>query len=169
MKWWQYFICFILIAVGVFSSVELIKIFNVKSQEYGTAITIETMNNYKEISRFDYGVIAFDTEDYEKYSNITVFEPENFNGQNKDYVILFNDNMLDNIVVSNGKISGTLNLRFYDVDGNIITTSSLNFIIEYLSQGTRVTCTTTNSNQSVSYFNTYMELNGAVLKVVERS
>ena len=49
MKWYWYLICAVLIVVGIFSSIELVEMFNVSSKEYGTAITIETKNNYDEI------------------------------------------------------------------------------------------------------------------------
>ena len=108
MKLYHYVICFVLIIVGVFSSIELVKLFNVKSAEYGSAITIETKNNYKEVSRFDYGSLSFDTQDYVNYTNITTFAPATFNGRANNYTILFNDTPTCNVVVNAGKISGDL-------------------------------------------------------------
>lgn len=46
MKWYCYIICAVLIVVGIFSTINLVKLFNVSSQEYGSVITIETKNNY---------------------------------------------------------------------------------------------------------------------------
>ena len=87
MKWYHYLICFTLIVVGIFCSMELVDMFNKKSQEFGTAITIETENEYEEISKFDYGSIEFDTEDYVTFTNISVFEPIQFDGKDKNYFI----------------------------------------------------------------------------------
>ena len=70
MKWYHYIICFVLIVIGIFSTMELVKLFNVKSAEYGTVITIETKNDYTEISKFDYGSLSFDTQDYVNFTNV---------------------------------------------------------------------------------------------------
>lgn len=168
MKWYHYIICFALIVVGVFCSIELVDMFNKKSQEFGTAITIETKNDYEEISKFDYGSIEFDTEDYVNFTNISVFEPIQFDGKDKNYLLLLNSQPANNIVLTNGKISGDITLSFYNLDGTKATTAKLNVVIEYYASQTKVTITTKNENDSVAYLTTYMEINGAVLKVVER-
>lgn len=168
MKWYSYLICFILIIVGIFCSIELVDLLNVKSGEYGYPITFETQNNYEIVSRFDYGTIGFDTEDYINYSNVSVFEPTDFNGKNTEYEMFFNDTPLNNVVVSAGRISGNVDIVFYDLDGQEITTANLYFNVEYLASGTKVTTEITNTNNSVSYLNSYMELNGAVLKIMTK-
>ena len=169
MKWYWYLICCVLIIVGIFSTIKLIEIFSVSSQEYGTAITIETKNNYEEISKFDFGSIAFDTNDYVNFSNVTTFAPQEFNGKDKDYLLLFNDQPAINTTITNGKIVGDVSLVFYGLDGKESSIANLHFTIEYFSSQTKVTTTITNSNNSISYLETYMAINGAVLKIVERS
>jgi len=168
MKWYHYILCFALIVVGIFSTMELVELFNVKSMEYGTVITIETKNDYAEISKFDYGSLSFDTEDYSNFSNVSTFEPNTFDGKSNDYTILFNGNPTSNVIVNAGKISGDLTMCFYDLNGNVATTSNLHILIEYYASGTKVTLTMTNTNNSVSYFSTYTNINGAVIKVVQR-
>lgn len=169
MKWYHYILCFTLIFIGIFSSVKLVKLFNISSKEYGTAVTIETKNNYDEISKFDFGSIAFISSDNVNFSNITSFSPQEFNGENKNYFLLFNDQMAINTIVSSGKIAGDINLLFYSVEGENVSKAEMHFIIEYYAGQTKVTVTTKNTNDSIAYLETYMSINGAVLKVVERS
>lgn len=168
MKWYVYLICFILIVVGIFSSIKLIEIFNISSQEYGTAITIETENEYEEISKFDFGIISFETEDYINFSSITTYASQEFDGENKDYLLLFNDQPAINIIIGSGKISGDVVLVFYDLAGEITSKAELHFVVEYFASQTRVTVTITNENDSIAYLESYMGINGAILKVVER-
>lgn len=168
MKWYHYLLCFVLIITGIFSSIELVKLFNVKSAEYGTVITIETKNDYTEISKFDYGSLSFDTEDYTNYTNITSFAPQDFNGDKNNYTILFNGNPASNVVVNAGKISGDLTMCFYDLNGDIASTSDLHILVEYYASGTKVTLSMANLSDSVAYFTTYTNINGAVVKVVQR-
>lgn len=169
MKWYTYVICFVLIIIGILCSMELVKIFNVKSAEYGTAITIETKNDYNEISKFDLGSFVFETDDYQHFTYVATFEFAEFNGKENDYTILFNDQPLSNVVFSAGKISGDLVKCFYNTDGDIVSTADLHVLIEYYASGTKVTASLLNENDSMSYMTTYSNINGAVLKVVQRS
>ena len=169
MKWYYFVLCAILIAVGIFSTIELVEMFNVSSREYGTAITIEIKNDYDEIAKYDFGTIGFESDDYVNFSNVTTFTPQEFDGKDKDYILLFNDQPAVNTVVTNGKVVGDVNLVFYDLDGEKVSKAELHFVIEYFASQTKVTTTITNENDSVSYLETYMGINGAILKVVERS
>lgn len=168
MKWYHYLICFVLIVIGVFSSIELVEMFNKQSKEYGTVITIETKNDYTEISKFDYGSIDFDTEDYTNFTNVSTFGMIEFDGKNKEYMLLFNGQPANNLVLTNGKVSGDITLSFYDLNGEKVSSATLNVVIEYYASQTKVTITTKNENDSMAYLNAYMDINGAVLKVVER-
>lgn len=168
MKWYTYIICAVLILIGVFCTVELVSIFDVQSGEYGTVFVYETPYKYDEFSRFDFGRIDFDSQDYQKYQSITTYGAQSFDGTKNNYTLFFNDQPLNHIVRTAGRISGDLAIKFYDLDGEIITTAELNFVVEYLATNTKVTVTITNTDNSVSYLNTYMEINGAILRVVSK-
>lgn len=167
MKWYTYIICFILIIVGTFCTIELVDLFSVTSGEYGSVISYQMQENYEDFSKFDYGTINFDTEDYTIYKNISTFGSQNFDGTKENFKLFFNGQPLNNIVQTAGRISGDLSLKFYDLNGEVITTANIYFVVEYLSSATKVTISITNVDDSVSYFNTYMEINGAVLQVVK--
>ena len=170
MKWYHYVICFVLIVVGIFSCFNLVKIINLKSGEYGKAITIETKNDYVEVSKFDFGALVLtDTDDYVNYSLTSTFGVSEFNGKEKDYLLLFNGKPVSNVVSSAGKISGDFIENFYDLDSDVSSIVKLHILIEYYASGTKVTLSLTNQNNSISYLTNYAQVNGAVIKVVERS
>ena len=102
------------------------------------------------------------------FTNVSTFAPQDFNGKQNDYTILVNGNPTSNVVVNAGKISGDLTLTFYGLNGDAVSTADLHILIEYYASGTKVTLTIQNINDSVSYLTTYTNINGAVIKVVQR-
>lgn len=169
MKWYSYLICSLLICLGVFSLVRLTTIMKTESADYGTVITIETKNDYNEVSKFDFGYLDFTTSDKKTFSTMKSYAPEDFDGTAGNYVLLFDGNLSNNTQVINGSIRGTFDLSFYGVDGEKLSTVKLNVEIIYTATETKVLLSIDNVDDSVSYLTVYTELNGAVFKVVERS
>ena len=169
MKWYHYLICGVLIVLGIFSSMKLVELFNVSSQEYGSVITIETQNNYNEVSKFDLGTFTLQPTSGNNYSEIITLAPETFDGAGKDYLILFNGKPANNVDSKSGQISGDMSLTFYDLEGKEITTANFNVAIQYYVTQTVITISMTNENDSVSYLSHFTNTNGAVISVVERS
>ena len=168
MKWYSYIICAVLIIVGIFCTIELVDVFNVKSGEYGQVVTFETENNLNEVFKLDYGTIGFDTEDYSNYSNVTTRPAVDFDGTKETYYLYFNDQPLNNVSQNAGRMSGNIEIKFYDEYGSVVSTAKLNVIIEFLAGETKVSVSINNVDNSVSYLNSYMEINGAVLKVATK-
>ena len=169
MKWYHYLICGVLIVIGIISSVNLVELFNVSSQEYGSVITIETQNNYNEVSKFDLGTFTLQPTSGNNYSETIILAPESFDGAGKDYLILFNGKPANNVDSKSGQISGDVSLTFYDLEGKEITTANFNVAIQYYVTQTVITISMTNENDSVSYLSHFTNTNGAVISVVERS
>ena len=169
MKWYHYLICGVLIVLGIFSSINLVELFNVSSQEYGSVITIETQNNYNEVSKFDLGTFTLQPTSGNNYSEIITLAPETFDGAGKDYLILFNGKPANNIDSKSGQISGDVSLTFYDLEGKVITTANFNVAIQYYVTQTVITISMINENDSVSYLSHHTNTTGAVISVVERS
>ncbi|MBQ8207044.1 MAG: hypothetical protein IJZ77_06235 [Bacilli bacterium] len=168
LKWYVYVICITVILIGILCSMNLYEVFNIASKEYGTAVTIETKNEYVEVSKFDLGSLIMDSEDYVNFTFSSIYPAESFDGKNHNYTILFNGNPLSNIDISSGKISGDMTFRFYDLDGEVITSAKIHVSIEYYASGTILTITSVNVNDSMAYLTTYSNINGAVIKVVEK-
>jgi len=97
---------------------------------------------------------------------ILTFATQQFDGIKNAYTLYFNDQPLNNVVQTAGRISGELAIKFYDTDGEIVTTAQVNVVVEYLASATKVTMTINNDNNAVSYLNAYTEINGAILRVV---
>ena len=83
--------------------------------------------------------------------------------------MLFNDNLASNVQFHAGKITAIVSLKFYSTDGTEASTATINILIEFFDSNTVVTMTTPNTNNSIGYLSQYMNYNGAILKVVERS
>lgn len=167
MKWYHYIICFILIVVGIFSTIEIVDLFSVKSGEFGSSINIEMKKDYKEISKFDLGSLLFTSNDQKNYSISQKYAPVEFDGNKGDYTLLFNGQMANNVEVSSGTITGAFTITFYGVDGETLSTADFNIHIEYLASGTTVTVTAIADGDNLSYLLSYSNYNGAVIKVVD--
>lgn len=169
MKWYGYLICGVLIIVGVLCSFGLTTLFNKQSAEYGQAVLINKQENYSEISKFDDTLLYdFSSNDKVNFSTKASFDAEDFNGEGKDYILTVNGQPVNNIVLTNGKISGVFVQTFYDTEGQKVATAKVNMLVEYLKSETRVSLSIKNENESVAYLNAYIEINGFVIRVVER-
>lgn len=168
MKWYHYLICICLILAGILSMLKLKDIFNIKSAEYGTAVTIETKNNYSEVAKFDLGVLSFTSDDNKNYAFTMTYSAKEFDGTKNNYTILFNNEPTNNVVVKAGKISSELILKFYDLDNNLSAKAKVNILVEFYAELTKVTLTTIDENNSTGFLTKSSNIFGAVIKVVEK-
>lgn len=165
MKWYTYLICGVLIIVGIFCTINLVDTFNVKGGEYGSVVIFE-QKAYTEFSKFDQ-IYDFDSTDFVNYSHVSSYAPQRFNGKKTTYDLLVNEKPVVVTSRSAGRITGYYELNFKDANADVIVTVRLDITVDYLSDQTRVTITTQNYNNSISYLNNYMNTNGLVLRVVE--
>ena len=114
------------------------------------------------------GSIVFESEDYINFELTESYAPIEFNGDGKDYILLFNEQPLNNIVITNGSISGDLCIVFYNLAGVEIAQSNVFVEIDFFAGETKLKLTSTNSADSIAYLTAYTNINGAVIKVVER-
>lgn len=168
MKWYSYLICFICVFAGVFSIINLVPIWNEKTANYGNISSIETENGYEDVAKFDYGVIQFETDDNVTYVNSQSFAPVKFDGSSFNFAVLFNDELLSNVTIYSGRIEASYTRNFYDTDGSIICSATMNFNIDFYDDSTQIAISHINENDSIVYLTRYMTINGAILKVVEK-
>ena len=162
-----YVLSVIVIFSGVFSFFQIKKTLDYCSREIGSAYHIEMHEDYSIISQYDLTQLSLDTEDNLNYKCVISKSPENYNGIDKNYKMLINEIPATSNVCSAGKVESVFLLNYYNTDNEILSTSEIRVIIEYLTRETRITFTTKNINYSVSYLDTYLEINGLFLKVVE--
>lgn len=75
---------------------------------------------------------------------------------------------VQNIEQTSGSISGDITFTFYDTDGLVITNAVLKINAVFYEGSTQILIEMENVDESVSYFLTYMNYNGAVLKVLTK-
>lgn len=165
MKWYSYLICCVLIVAGFFCGLNMIEIWSQKSAIYGSPSSIEIINDYDIVAKFDYGTIPFESEDLTNYESQQGFGAIKFDGTKNDYVLIFNNNLLSDVEVRAGEIVATLNMKFYETGGEVASTVKVNFLIQFFDDSTVITATMKNEENSFGYFQKYMNTNGAILKV----
>lgn len=166
-KWYVYLLMTVIIIVGIFCFANLIKLFNVSSQEVGTAITTE--QNKQADYRYDLGEIILENVDTNTYSMVYNLGAETFDGRDEEFVVEINGEPITNLKVNAGSLEFDYILKFKGLHDEELTTSTLHMRIEYLTSGTRINLSMRNTNNSVSYLSSYSTLNGFVVEVFKRS
>lgn len=169
LKWYSYVICSALIIVALFCGIKLIDMFGVKNATYGTPTTIEEQQGLDEIERYDFGLILFDDQDNDgTYTYQQTYAPVDFNGNLNEYTMYFNSQPVQNIEQSSGSLRGNITFAFYDVNGAVITSATLEINLVFYEGSTQLLIEIENTKDAVSYFTTYMNYNGAVLKILTK-
>lgn len=163
-----YLLAFVIIVAGVFCGIELYK--EVKAESYING-SIDISNqfsqesfNYSSTSVVFYHDLYDDTDTYTFEKEL--LKVDDFNGKNKTYRVTLNDYVLLNCDISAGSVFATVNMDFYDTDGNIINGATMNISIMFLSNKTQLTLTTVG-NENASFLEQYFADNGIRLRVVE--
>jgi len=168
MKWYSYIICFVLILVGAFCGIELYK--EIKAESYVNG-SIDISNQFSQES-FNYSStsVVFYHDMYDD-TNTYTFEidlkrVESFNGLEKEYRVTLNDYILVSADINAGSIFSDVAIDFYDTNGNIVCNSLMKVSIQFLSNKTQLTISTTG-NTNASFLEQYFSDNGIRLKVIE--
>ena len=168
MKWYTYLICFILIIVGVFCSIELYK--DVKAESYVNG-SIDISNkfsqesfNYSSTSVIFYHDLYDDTDTYTFEKEL--LKVEDFNGKEKEYKLILNDYVLLDAEFNSGSVFSTFVIDFYNTEGSIICNAEMKMSIKFLSNKTQLTLSTVGEDNS-SFLEQYFSDNGIRLKVIE--
>lgn len=168
MKWYTYIICFILIVVGTFCGIQLYK--EVKAESYVNG-SIDISNQFSQES-FNYSSTSlvfyhdlYETTDIYSFDK-ELLKVDDFNGKDKEYKVLLNDYVLVDCDINAGSIFSVVNMDFYDTNGEIVCSSSMNISIQFLSSKTQLKITTTGQTNA-SFFEQYFTDNGIRLQVVE--
>lgn len=168
MKWYTYLICFILIIVGVFCSIELYK--EVKAESYING-SIDISNQF-EAESFNYSStsVVFYHDLYDDTNTYTfdkeLIKVEDFDGKNKKYNVVLNDYILLDTEFNSGSIFSTFEIDFYNTEGSIICNAEMKISIKFLSNKTQLTLTTVGK-ECASFLEQYFADNGIRLRVVE--
>ncbi len=168
MKWYWYIVCFILVALGIFCGVQLYR--EVKAESYING-SIDISNKFSQESfKYSSTSVVFYHDIYDD-TDTYIFEKDllkvdDFNGIEKDYQVVLNDFVLLNADISAGSVFTTVDLDFYNTNGEIINSASMKISIKFLSNKTQLSLATTG-NENASFLEQYFSDNGIKLLVNE--
>ncbi len=168
MKWYTYLICLILIIAGTLCGIQLYR--EVKAENYVNG-SINISNKFSQES-FSYSStsLVFYHDTYDETDSYTfdkeLLKVENFNGNEKEYQIVLNDYVLLNSDIKAGSVFSTISMDFYNTDGEIICSATMQISIKFLSNKTQLTFIT-KGQDNASFLEQYFKDNGIRLKVIE--
>lgn len=168
MKWYTYLICFVLIIIGAFSGIELYK--EVKAESYING-SIDISNKFsQECFNYSSSSVAFYHDDYDTTDTYTfqkdLLVVDSFNGLENTYQVVLNDYILFDTEFNAGSIFSTIDIDFYDTDGNIVCNADMKISIVFLSNKTQLALTTIG-DESSSFLEQYFTDNGIRLQVIQ--
>lgn len=163
-----YLLAFVIIVVGVFCGIRLYK--EIKAESYingsidiSNRFTQESFN-YSSTSAVFYHDLYDDTDTYTFEKDL--LKVENFDGKKKTYQVVLNDYVLLNTEINAGSVFATVNMDFYDTDGNIINSALMKVSVKFLSNKTTLTLATTGK-ENASFLEQYFADNGIRLRIIE--
>lgn len=163
-----YLLAFVIIVVGVFCGIRLYK--EIKAESYingsidiSNRFTQESFN-YSSTSAVFYHDIYDDTDTYTFEKDL--LKVENFDGKKKIYQVVLNDYVLLNTEINAGSVFATVNMDFYDTDGNVINSALMKVSVKFLSNKTTLTLATTGK-ENASFLEQYFADNGIRLRIIE--
>ena len=163
-----YLIAFVLIVVGVFCGIRLYK--EIKAESYingsidiSNRFTQESFN-YSSTSVVFYHDLYDDTDTYTFEKDL--LKVENFDGKKKTYQVVLNDYVLLNTEINAGSVFATVNMDFYDTNGNVINSAVMKLSVKFLSNKTTLTLATAGK-ENASFLEQYFADNGIRLRIIE--
>ena len=165
-KVWIYILLLAVCGVGIFCSANLIQMLNVKSKIIGSPKTIETILNYTNEFTYDLDLVEFENQGNGTFKAEYIKNAVDFDGSRDNYTLLFNEELVSDVKVTNGEITGIFIKNYFDKNNNNICSNSIYISIVFSAKATTITLTATNDKDNLSYFNTYNSINGAIIKVV---
>ncbi len=163
-----YLIAFVLIVVGVFCGIRLYK--EIKAESYING-SIDISNrfaqesfNYSSTSVVFYHDLYDDTDTYSFEKEL--LKVDDFDGKTKTYRVTLNDYVLLNCEISAGSVFATVDMDFYDTNGQIVNSATMKISVMFLSNKTTLTLATTGK-ENASFLEQYFADNGIRLRVIE--
>lgn len=163
-----YLLAFVIIVVAVFCGIRLYK--EIKAESYingsidiSNRFTQESFN-YSSTSAVFYHDLYDDTDTYTFEKDL--LKVENFDGKKKTYQVILNDYVLLNTEINAGSVFATVDMDFYDTNGNVINSAVMRISVKFLSNKTTLTLATTGK-ENASFLEQYFADNGIRLRIIE--
>lgn len=164
----RYFICIVLILVGIFCSIKLSKEINEASYVNGS---IDIENEFRKESFFysSTAIAFYPTSNSSSYMFSSELPAvDGIDGDKNDYSFYFMDmeHEILNAEIQAGRVVAPISINFYNPDGSLACKGKITIKIEFLSGCTNLTLTCA-SKSSADYFEQYFADYGIKLKLVE--
>ena len=163
-----YLLAFVIIVVAVFCGIRLYK--EIKAESYingsidiSNRFTQESFN-YSSTSAVFYHDLYDDTDTYTFEKDL--LKVENFDGKKKTYQVILNDYVLLNTEINAGSVFATVDMDFYDTNGNVINSAVMRISVKFLSNKTTLTLATAGK-ENASFLEQYFADNGIRLRIIE--
>ena len=163
-----YLLAFVIIVASVFCGIRLYK--EIKAESYingsidiSNRFTQESFN-YSSTSAVFYHDLYDDTDTYTFEKDL--LKVENFDGKKKTYQVILNDYVLLNTEINAGSVFATVDMDFYDTNGNVINSAVMRISVKFLSNKTTLTLATTGK-ENASFLEQYFADNGIRLRIIE--
>lgn len=163
-----YLAAFVIIVAAVFCGIRLYK--EIKAESYING-SIDISNrfaqesfNYSSTSAVFYHDLYDDTDTYSFEKDL--LKVDDFDGKAKTYQVILNDYVLLNTEINAGSVFATVDMDFYDTDGQIVNSATMKISVLFLSNKSTLTLTTTG-NKNASFLEQYFADNGIRLKIIE--
>ncbi len=163
-----YLVAFVIIVAAVFCGIRLYK--EIKAESYING-SIDISNrfaqesfNYSSTSAVFYHDLYDDTDTYSFEKEL--LKVDDFDGKAKTYQVVLNDYVLLNTEINAGSVFATVDMDFYDTDGQIVNSATMKISVLFLSNKTTLTLTTTGK-ENASFLEQYFADNGIRLKIIE--
>lgn len=163
-----YLLSFVIIVVAVFCGIRLYK--EIKAESYingsidiSNRFTQESFN-YSSTSAVFYHDLYDDTDTYAFEKDL--LKVENFDGKTKTYKVVLNDYVLLNCEINAGSVFATVDMDFYDTNGQIVNSAVMKISVKFLSNKTTLTLATTGK-ENASFLEQYFADNGIRLQIIE--
>ena len=163
-----YLAALVIIVAAVFCGIRLYK--EIKAESYING-SIDISNrfaqesfNYSSTSAVFYHDLYDDTDTYSFEKDL--LKVDDFDGKAKTYQVVLNDYVLLNTEINAGSVFATVDMDFYDTDGQIVNSATMKISVLFLSNKTTLTLTTTGK-ENASFLEQYFADNGIRLKIIE--
>lgn len=163
-----YLAAFVIIVAAVFCGIRLYK--EIKAESYING-SIDISNrfaqesfNYSSTSAVFYHDLYDDTDTYSFEKDL--LKVDDFDGKAKTYQVVLNDYVLLNTEINAGSVFATVDMDFYDTDGQIVNSATMKISVLFLSNKSTLTLTTTGK-ENASFLEQYFADNGIRLKIIE--
>jgi hypothetical protein len=168
MKWYAYLICFALVTAGAFCGIRLRALMTRESYINGS---IDIQNKFSTES-FSYANTSvefyhdlYDTSDAYAYG-IDLLRVDDFDGLKDRHQITLNGCVLTDTQITAGAAFATARLDFYDTDGIVVCSASLDISVKFLSDKTTLALSTVGG-ESAGFLTQYFKDNGIRFKIIK--